>query len=267
MTCDRREEENGHEQLNSRNVIAQFGAIIIGDEILSGRREDAHLKQLIEALKTRGLQLSRAEYVGDEEDRIAEVLRRSMATGDIVFCFGGVGATPDDRTRQAAAKAAGLPIERHAGAVAEIEAQFGDGAYPKRVLMADFPQGASLIPNPINRIPGFSLDSHYFMPGFPQMAWPMTDWILDTHYTHLFHLSDFIEDAILVLDGVESQLIDLMNHLTVKYPEIRLFSLPRLGPQKSIELGVKGPAALVAVVMQELCEGVSAAGFQWLEHH
>lgn len=260
-------ELNGYKQLNTSNETPQFGAIIIGDEILSGRREDAHLKRLIETLRKRGLQLSRAEYVGDEEDRITAVLRRSMATGDIVFCFGGIGATPDDRTRQAAATAAGLPIERHASAVAEIEAQFGDGAYPKRVLMADFPQGAALIPNPANRVPGFSIGSHYFMPGFPQMAWPMTDWILDTHYAHLFHQSDYVEETILVLDGAESQLIDLMNRLSDQYPETRIFSLPRLGPQKSIELGVKGPAAEVAAAMQELREGVSAAGFQWLEQN
>lgn len=247
------------------NPAPLFGAVIIGDEILSGRREDAHLKRLIEALKKRGLQLARAEYVGDEESRITAVLRRSMATGDIVFCFGGIGATPDDRTRQAAAAAAGLPIERHAGAVAEIEAQFGEGAYPKRVLMADFPQGAALIPNPVNRVSGFSIGSHYFMPGFPQMAWPMTDWILDTHYAHLFHQSDYIEQAILVLDGAESQLIDLMNRLTGQYPNTRIFSLPKLGPQKTIELGVKGPAAAVEAAMQELREGVSNAGFQWLE--
>lgn len=253
--------------MNTSNETPHFGAIIIGDEILSGRREDAHLKRLIDALKQRGLQLSRAEYIGDEQDHITEVLRRSMATGDIVFCFGGIGATPDDRTRQAAATAAGVPIERHAGAVAEIEAQFGEGAYPKRVLMADFPQGATLIPNPVNRVPGFSIDSHYFMPGFPQMAWPMTDWILDKHYSELFHKSDYVEEAILVLDGAESQLIDLMNWLTTQYPETRIFSLPRLGPQKSIELGVKGPAGMVAAAMQELREGVSAAGFQWLEQN
>lgn len=243
----------------------QFGAIMIGDEILSGRQEDVHLERLIGALKKRGLQLARAEFIGDDEAYIAAVLGRSMATDDVVFCFGGIGATPDDRTRQAAATAASLPIERHAGAVAEIEAQFGAGAYPKRVLMADFPQGAALIPNPVNRVPGFSLGTHYFMPGFPQMAWPMTDWILDTHYVHLFHQNDYIEQAILVLDGAESRLIDLMNRLSTQYPTIRIFSLPKLEPQKTIELGIKGPAATVEAAMRELREGVSNAGFQWLE--
>ena len=150
-----------------------FGAYIIGDEILSGKRQDKHLAQLIQTLASRGLQLAWCEYLGDNPGHITRSLQRSFASGDIVFSFGGIGATPDDHTRQSAAAALGLPIIRHAGAVAEIEAQFGEGAYPKRVLMADFPQGAELIPNPINRVAGFRINQHHFLPGFPEMAWPM----------------------------------------------------------------------------------------------
>ncbi len=242
-----------------------FGVIIIGDEILSGRRQDAHLSQAISILKTRGLSLAWAKYLGDEPEQITVLLQRTMATQDIVFCFGGIGATPDDCTRQSAAAAAGLPIERHAGAVAEIEAQFGQAAYPKRVLMADFPQGAALIPNSVNRVPGFSLGSHYFMPGFPQMAHPMMEWVLDTHYHSLFHAIDYKEQSVTITDSAESQLIDLMNHIVEKYPEVKLFSLPRLGPQKSIELGLKGPAGNVETAMQELCAGLTDAGLSWSE--
>ncbi|MDP2247041.1 MAG: molybdopterin-binding protein [Nitrosomonadales bacterium] len=247
------------------NSHPNFGIIIIGDEILSGKRQDAHLAQAIGILKTRGLSLSWAEYLGDEPERITALLQRTMATPDIVFCFGGIGATPDDCTRQSAAAAAALPIERHAGAIAEIEAQFGEAAYPKRVLMADFPQGAGLIPNPVNRVPGFSLGSHYFMPGFPQMAHPMMEWVLDTHYRDLFHLNDYKEQSVTVIDGAESQLIDLMNRILEKYPDVKLFSLPRLGPQKSIELGLKGPAQSVETAMPELCAGLTDAGLSWSE--
>lgn len=245
------------------STITNFGIIIIGDEILSGKRQDAHLSEATRILKARGLKLSWAEYLGDEPERIVAVFKRTMATDDIVFCFGGIGATPDDCTRQAAASAAGLPIERHAGAVAEIETQFGEAAYPKRVLMADFPQGASLIPNPVNRVPGFSLGRHYFMPGFPQMAHPMMAWILDKHYAHLFHLADDIEQSVKIVDGAESQLIDLMNHIVVQYPDTKLFSLPKLGPQKFIELGVKGPIKSVERAMDEICKHLTAHGFQW----
>ncbi|OAM51643.1 molybdopterin-binding protein [Methylovorus sp. MM2] len=245
------------------SIPSRFGAIIIGDEILSGKRQDGHLAKVISLLSARGLSLSWAEYLGDEPAHISTTLRRTMQSSDIVFCFGGIGATPDDYTRQAAADAAELVIERHPGAVAEIEARFGEGAYPKRVLMADFPQGAELIPNPVNRVPGFSLGRHYFMPGFPEMAWPMTEWILDTHYAHLFHQQDFSEASILVFDAGESQLIDLMNSIVANYPDLKLFSLPKLDQRRTIELGVKGPVKTVEAGIAEIRTGVTHAGFSW----
>lgn len=247
------------------NDVPRFGVIIIGDEILSGKRQDAHLSQAIVMLKARGLQLAWAQYLGDEPAQITEALKRTIAGEDVVFCFGGIGATPDDHTRQAAAAAAGVPIERHAGAVAEIEAQFGEGAYPKRVLMADFPQGAGLIPNPVNRVAGFSLGHHYFMPGFPQMAWPMMEWVLDTHYAAYFHHQPQVESSILVMDAGESQLIDLMNRIVATYPDTRLFSLPKLDTRRTIELGLKGPVSSVTAGMQEIRDAITAAGFHWSE--
>ena len=117
--------------------------------------------------------------------RLAAVLRETFARGDIVFAFGGVGATPDDHTRQAAAAALGVPLVRHPEAVAEIEAHFGADAYPHRVLMAEFPGRRTIIPNPVNRVASFSIRDHHFFPGFPQMAWPMLDWVLATRYPAL----------------------------------------------------------------------------------
>ena len=242
-----------------------IGIYIIGDEILSGKRQDAHLNFIIQALKSRGLQLAWAHYLGDIPEQITSLLKASMQRGDIVFSFGGIGATPDDYTRQCAAEAADLPIARHPGAVAEIEAQYGESAYPKRVLMADFPLGAELIPNPVNRVAGFSINQHYFVPGFPQMAHPMVEWVLDTHYRHLFHQQDYAEASILVMDAGESQLIDLMNHIVKKYPELKLFSLPKLDNRRTTEVGVKGPSALAETALEEIKQSVSALNFPWAE--
>ena len=86
--------------------------IIIGDEILSGRREDKHFSRLVALLAQRGMQLSGAEFVSDERAAITATLVRSFATDHIVFCCGGIGATPDDQTRQAAGEALGLPLGR-----------------------------------------------------------------------------------------------------------------------------------------------------------
>lgn len=242
-----------------------FGAYIIGDEILSGKRQDKHLSKIIEILAARGLALAWCQYLGDDPVRITARLQASMATEDVVFCFGGIGATPDDHTRQCAAAAAGVTIERHAGAVAEIEAQFGERAYPKRVLMADFPANAGLIPNPVNRVPGFMVGQHYFMPGFPEMAWPMTEWILDTHYSHLFHQQPSLEKSILVFDAGESQLLDLMNETVRQFPQLKLFSLPQLDKRRTIELGVKGDPIVVLQAMAAMKTGLEAAGFEWEE--
>ena len=82
-----------------------FGLIIVGDEILSGKRADKHLTKVIELLGARGLSLAYADYVGDSPQRITHTLKRAFDSGDIVFSCGGIGATPDDHTRQCAAKA------------------------------------------------------------------------------------------------------------------------------------------------------------------
>ncbi len=245
--------------------IPNIGIYIIGDEILSGKRQDAHLIKAIAILKTRGMQLSWAEYLGDVPARLVSSFKRSLATNDIVFSFGGIGATPDDFTRQAAAEALNVPIERHAGAVAEIEAQFGEAAYPKRVLMADFPKGVNLIPNPVNRIAGFSIKQHYFMPGFPQMSHPMMEWVLDTHYHHLFNQIIISESSILVMDAGESNLLDLMNEFTKKYPTLKLFSLPRLDERRTIELGMKGDAELVTQAITEIKAKIAVLAYDWSE--
>ncbi|WP_230368765.1 molybdopterin-binding protein [Paludibacterium denitrificans] len=91
----------------------QVGAIIIGDELLSGKRQDKHMASLIRMLATRGMKLAWVEYVGDAPLRLRDALKRAFASGDLVFSFGGIGATPDDYTRQCAAEALGLELEIH----------------------------------------------------------------------------------------------------------------------------------------------------------
>lgn len=240
-----------------------FGLYIIGDEILSGKRQDAHLSKVVQLLNDRGLQLSWAHFLGDVPAQITAMLRESMQRGEIAFSFGGIGATPDDYTRQCAADAAGVPIERHLDAVAEIEAQYGERAYPKRVLMADFPKGSALIPNPVNRVAGFSMNEHYFVPGFPDMGHPMVEWVLETYYQNLFHMEDYLESSIMVTEAGESDLIDLMNQMLADYPELKLFSLPKTSARRKTELGMKGKSDLVEEAMAVLKKEVSALGFPW----
>lgn len=244
-------------------MMQNIGLYVIGDEILSGKRKDAHLSKVIELLSARGLQLSWAHFLGDVPEQITSLIKASMERGDLVFSFGGIGATPDDYTRQCAADAAGVPIERHAAAVAEIEAQFGESAYPKRVLMAEFPKDADLIPNPINRVAGFSINEHYFVPGFPEMGHPMIEWVLETYYQHLFHQQDYLESSIIVSKAGESDLIDLMNSMLNQYPTLKIFSLPKSKQHRITELGLKGESVLVLQAMDQLKLAVSALGYPW----
>lgn len=246
-----------------------FGIIIIGDEILSGKRRDGHFQQVVAALGKRGLELKWCRIIGDDPDFITETLRQTYASGDIVFSFGGIGATPDDHTRQSAAKAANVPMVRHPEAVAEIEAQFGAEAYPRRILMADLPEGCAIIPNPFNRVPGFSLNRHHFLPGFPQMAWPMMDWVLDNLYPGLRNLAPETEEIITVLDVMENPLLDLMNAFVARFPEVRFSSLPHIGEgsSRSVEFGVKGARPRVREAMDYLKREISALGYRWAERH
>lgn len=243
----------------------KFGAIIIGDEILSGKRQDKHMAKVIETLGARGLELAWCQYLGDDPDLITATLERTFRSGDVVFSFGGIGATPDDHTRACAAKAAGVVLALHPDAEREIRARFGADITPRRLMMGEFPIGSAVIPNPFNRIPGFSLNRHYFLPGFPEMAWPMMAWVLDTSYAHLHEPGRIGERSIIVTGCGESQLIDLMNQCLARYPGCKVFSLPRMQPERHVELGVRGDAREVLTAIRELQDGVTGLGFQWSE--
>jgi len=243
-----------------------FGAYIIGDELLVGKREDKHLSFLIGALARRGLRLAWAQYLGDDPERLTAALRRSLDSKDVVFSFGGIGATPDDHTRQCAAAALNLELKIHADAEREIRARFGGEVTPQRLQMGEFPVGSNIIPNPVNRIPGFSLREHHFVPGFPQMAWPMVEWVLETKYRDRFDAQRWGEQSILVFEAGESQLIPAMQAVEAGFKGIKVFSLPSMGKDGSrihVELGVRGDPEQVEPAMENLRRLVRDAGFPY----
>ncbi|GAB3355514.1 MULTISPECIES: competence/damage-inducible protein A [Giesbergeria] len=253
--------------------MQKFGLIIVGDEILSGKRADKHLGKVIELLAARGLSLSYAEYVGDDPDRITATLARAFASGDVVFSTGGIGATPDDHTRQCAARALGVALELHPQAAALIRERIQDTAQEQgvpfeperpdniqRLQMGVFPVGARIIPNPYNKIPGFSCSvpsggAVHFVPGFPVMAWPMVEWVLEQQYHHLFHQAPQTEHSVLVYGAIEATLTPMMEQIEQAHPEVRVFSLPSVDHPvhgRHIELGVKGPATAVPAAWVDL---------------
>jgi molybdopterin-biosynthesis enzyme MoeA-like protein len=253
-----------------------IGLVIVGDEILSGKRSDKHMPKLIELLAARGLQLTWAEYVGDSPERITATLRRAFASGDLVFSCGGIGATPDDHTRQCAGKALGVELELHPQAEVLIRARMQDIAREQgttyepdnpanvhRLNMGVFPKGARLIPNPYNKIPGFSVGHVHFVPGFPVMAWPMIEWVLDEHYPHLFRQKAYAEKSVIVFGAMEGALTPLMQQIERDHPGVKVFSLPSVDhPQygRHIDLGVKGRPELVDAAYPDLLAGLRAFG-------
>jgi molybdopterin-biosynthesis enzyme MoeA-like protein len=260
----------------------QFGLIIIGDEILSGKRADKHLQKAIELLGVRGLQVSYAHYVGDDPQRITGALKQAFASGDVVFSFGGIGATPDDHTRQCAASALGVELALHPQAAELVRERMQDVAREQglpyepdrpdnqhRLNMAVFPSGASVIPNPYNKIAGFSCEgvagaAVHFVPGFPVMAWPMMEWVLDTRYRSYFQYGQWREKSVIVFGAMEASLTPLMERIESDFA-VKVFSLPSVDhPEfgRHIELGVKGNPEVVENAFQSLLNGLHHLGAQ-----
>lgn len=246
--------------MSEQPCSGRVGILLIGDELLSGKRVDKHMPAVIDLLSDRGMELSWARMVGDDAGLLEQTLRQTLAGDDIVFSFGGIGATPDDRTRQCAAAAAGVDLEFNAEGKAILEAKFGDEAYPKRIHMVEWPSGAQTIPNPVNQVPGFSYAHHHFVPGFPKMAWPMVAWVLDTHYGSLHRSERDIELLLEVLDTPESALIDIMQCVMDAHPDVRIACLPNAGGRRAIEFGVRAPEPAAYAAFQALESQLVNAG-------
>lgn len=224
------------------------------------------MSKAIALLGARGLRLSHAQYVGDDPARIVETLRRSFGTDDIVFSFGGIGATPDDHTRQCAATALGVALAEHPEAIAAMQAKPDFELTPNRRKMAAFPVGATIIPNPYNGIAAFSVGDHHFLPGFPEMSWPMLEWVLETKYTALFHAAATASESIVIYEAGESSLIDMMNAVLCRHPNIKLSSLPQFIPGgRLIEFSLQGTPTEVPAAMAEAKAEITRLGFRYAD--
>ncbi|MDE2253640.1 MAG: competence/damage-inducible protein A [Betaproteobacteria bacterium] len=244
-----------------------IGLYIIGDEILSGKRQDKHFTKIQELLEARGMHLHWAQYLSDDPSLLQQTMRASFERGDVVLSCGGIGATPDDHTRQSAASALGLPLVLHPEAKRLIQQRIvssglGDldsAASVQRLQMGMFPQGSDIIPNPYNQIPGFSIRRHFFVPGFPVMAWPMLEWVLDTCLADMHQTGRYLERAFIVKGAMESDLTPLMERIEREHAGAKVFSLPSVDhPQwgRHIELGVKGEPQIVDPAFDALKRGL-----------
>ena len=244
----------------------QFRVVIVGDELLSGKRRDRHMSFVIDALTKRGLKLAEVRIVGDEPELLMQTFRETLASHTVVFSFGGIGATPDDITRECFATALGVRLKPHKEFVAIIENKFAEQAYPNRIRLAELPEGATLIPNPVNQMAGFSLNEHHFVPGFPNMAHPMIEWVLDHYYQDYFQSEQEFEYALMTKNTPESELIPVIESTLNTFPEIRIASLPNTKNRGEVELCVKGKKESVLIAGKKLKEALIKSSIKFTEY-
>lgn len=212
-----------------------FYAVIIGTEILNGRRKDKHFEFVRKALASRGYALFASLVIKDDPLLIEQTYTMVKADPDaVLFSFGGIGSTPDDLTREIASKVfTSRDIVRHRQFENDIIERFAEEAYPHRILMADLPAGSQLLKNPVNNMSGFFLDKRYFfVPGFPEMAHTMIQEALERFYPK----NRTVYRKSLLAETSENTLIDIMKEVP---PQLELSSLPILrNGVASVELSI-----------------------------
>jgi len=152
--------------------------IVIGDEILSGRTKDKNIGWLAENLSAQGIQLAEARVIADNRQMIIDTVRALSSAYDLVFTSGGIGPTHDDITTEAIAAAFEVPVIRHPEAERRLIAHYANTDLEfnaARQKMADIPQTARLIDNPLSAAPGFILGNVHVLPGVPSILQAMFD--------------------------------------------------------------------------------------------
>jgi molybdopterin-biosynthesis enzyme MoeA-like protein len=214
-----------------------FYSVIIGTELLNGRRSDAHFSFLNTQLLNRGWEHKASFVVEDDPKLMFDIFNLIKSDPDsVMFCFGGIGATPDDYTRQTAAKAfTNYKMEFHEEAKERILKQFGEEAYPHRINMAYLPINAKLLTNVVNNVAGFYLENRFFFtPGFPSMSQAMVIEALDT----LYPKSQEKYKRVLTATCSENDLINTMH----KMPKhLDFASLPKIiGEDRKVVISLAG---------------------------
>jgi molybdopterin-biosynthesis enzyme MoeA-like protein len=208
-----------------------FYSVIIGTELLNGRRKDAHFAFLNSELLKRGWEQKASFVIDDDPSFIENIFKFIKSDKDsVMFCFGGIGATPDDHTRKCAANVfTDGSMEVNEGAKKAILDQFGSDAYPHRINMANLPVGASLLKNVVTNVPGFYLENRFFFtPGFPSMSQSMVIEALEKHYK--INNNKKVRFS-LVAKCSENELVDTMKMIP---NSVELSSLPRIIDDKRL---------------------------------
>ncbi|MCP5143438.1 MAG: competence/damage-inducible protein A [Gammaproteobacteria bacterium] len=197
------------------------GLVIIGNEILSGRTQDANIKFLASRLSELGIALSEVRVVPDIPVEIISAVNAMRARYTYLFTTGGIGPTHDDITTDCIAEAFGVPVERNPEAVARLQSYYRGELTDARLRMANIPQGATLIDNPVSGAPGYRLENVHVFAGVPRIMQAMFDGM-----AHELDGGAPIRSYAVSIRLPESRIADQLLVLQDRFPEVPLGSYP-----------------------------------------
>ncbi len=239
--------------------------IVIGNEILSGRTRDANLPFLARELAGLGILLREARVVPDELDAIAEAVDACRRRYHHVFTTGGLGPTHDDVTAAAIARAFGRRLLRHPEAEARLRAFYPpERLNPARLKMADLPEGARLIDNPLSGAPGFSIENVHALAGIPAIAQAMF-----ASLRHRLEGGAPLQSRTLRAWAPEGDLAQTLDALQRRWPDLQIGSYPTFqGERPAAHLVLRGTdPALLDRAARELASRLEELGVAVEEPH
>ncbi len=189
--------------------------ISIGTELLLGEIVDTNAVHIARQLRTIGLDLHYMTTVGDNLDRITQVIDTALGRVDVIITTGGLGPTVDDVTREAVARATGRNLVLNSDLLAEIEAFFarlGRRMSENNRRQAYIPEGAIPVPNPVGTAPSFILETErgvvISLPGVPREMKHLLEHAIIPYLRDRFHLQAIIKSKILRTVGLGESDID-----------------------------------------------------------
>lgn len=201
--------------------MPKASAIIIGNEILNGKVQDANSQTLARVLFNCGVKLSLIETIPDQTNIIIQTVQRHAKEYDLVFTSGGIGATHDDITYDAVAKAFGKKLELHEEALRRYTAFRGEKPNLARQKMLTLPQGAEIIWTPDLWVPTVFLDPVYILPGIPELFTQMLE-ALKSRFTY-----KAFERALIYSQKQEGDIALDLEQVQNRFPELEIGSYPQ----------------------------------------
>ena len=198
------------------------GLVVIGEEILSGRTQDANISYIAAHLGKIGIALREVRIVPDLEPEIVAAVNALRVSFTYVFTTGGIGPTHDDITTDAIAKAFDVSVAVDPRAVEAMRKGYKDADLtPVRLRMARIPDGAELIDNPISKAPGFMIGNVIVMAGVPRIMQVMLDSVTSRLRTGRRMLSRSVR-----IDVPEGDAAPGLAELQHAHPEVQIGSYP-----------------------------------------